>query len=55
MAVVVNRDAAAGRPASYAYPYYGHAYPLSYGAIASYVNSGKEYDHDAIGGGRSVA
>ena len=32
-----------------------HAYPLSYGAIASYVNSDKEYDHDAIGGGRSVA
>ena len=35
--------------------HYGHAYPLSYGAIASYVNSDKEYDHDAIGGGRSVA
>ena len=26
LGVVVNRDAAAGRPASYAYPYYGYRY-----------------------------
>jgi PAS domain S-box-containing protein len=34
---------------------WNHACPLSYGAIASYMNSNKELDHDASDAGRSVA
>ncbi len=32
-----------------------HAYPHSSGAIASYMSSNKELDHDALDAGRSVA
>ena len=32
-----------------------HAYPLSYGAIAGYMSSNKELDHDASDTGRFVA